>query len=264
MMTAWSPFWLALGAVLVLMTLAWRLSLVRRDASIVDVFWGPGFVLTAWIYLAASAPRPARGVLVALLVTLWGGRLALHIGWRSRGRGEDYRYRAMRERDPAGFPRRSLLTVFWLQALLLWAISAPLFQAQRPGPPGLTLLDGVGLALFAVGFAFEAVGDLQLARFREDPENAVRVMDRGLWRYTRHPNYFGDALVWWGFFCLALATPGSWWTLLSPVLMTLLLMRVSGVTLLEKKLRETRPGYRRYAEETNAFFPWRPRRRGPA
>jgi steroid 5-alpha reductase family enzyme len=262
-MAAWTPYWLGLGAVLASMTLVWLLSLARRDASIVDVFWGPGFVIAAWVYVVASATRTSRGVLAAVLVTLWGLRLALHILWRSRGRGEDYRYRAMRERDPAGFPRRSLLTVFWLQAALLWAVSAPLFQAQRPGPAGLTALDGLGLALFALGFLFEAVGDFQLARFRNDPANAGRVMDRGLWRYTRHPNYFGDALLWWGFFCLALATAGSWWTILSPVLMTLLLMRVSGVTLLEQKLRETRPDYRRYADETSAFFPWLPRRGRP-
>jgi len=262
-MAAWLPFWLGLGAVVGLMTLAWLLSLARRDASVVDVFWGPGFVIAAWVYVAGPGTGTPRGLLAAVLVTCWGLRLALHILWRSRGRGEDYRYRAMRARDPAGFARRSLLTVFWLQAALLWAVSAPLFQAQRPGPPGLTALDLLGLGLFATGFLFEAVGDWQLARFRNDAGNAGRVMDRGLWRYTRHPNYFGDALVWWGFFCLALATPGSWWTLPSPLLMTLLLMRVSGVTLLEQKLRETRPGYRRYAEETNAFFPWLPRRRRP-
>jgi steroid 5-alpha reductase family enzyme len=262
-MASWSPFWLALGALLALMTLVWLLSLARRDASIVDVFWGVGFVLAAWIYAAGSPASTPRGVLAAALATLWGLRLSLHILWRSRGRGEDYRYRAMRERDPAGFPRRSLLSVFWLQAALLWAISAPLFQAQRPGPDALTGLDWLGLALFALGFLFEAVGDLQLARFRRDPGNAGRVLDRGLWRYTRHPNYFGDAMVWWGFACLALATPGSWWTVASPVLMSVLLMRVSGVTLLERKLRETRPAYARYAEETSAFFPWLPRRRPP-
>jgi steroid 5-alpha reductase family enzyme len=263
-MGAWSSFALALGAVLALMTLVWLLSLARRDASIVDVFWGLGFGFASWIYVVGRAAPSLRGDLVAALVTLWGLRLSLHILWRSRGRGEDYRYREMRERDPAGFPRRSLRTVFWLQAALLWAISAPLFQAQQPGPAGLTALDGLGLALFTLGFLFEAVGDWQLARFRNHPANAGRVLDRGLWRYTRHPNYFGDAMLWWGFSCLALATPGSTWTLYSPVLMTLLLMRVSGVTLLEKKLRETRPDYRRYAEETNAFFPWRPRRREPA
>jgi steroid 5-alpha reductase family enzyme len=262
-MAAWSPFWVALGAALAMMTLVWLASLVMRDASIIDVFWGLGFVVVAWVYLAAREARTLRGDVVVGLVTLWGLRLSLHILWRSRGRGEDYRYREMRERNPATFPLRSLVTVFWLQAVLLWAISAPLFQVQRgAGPAGLVLLDVVGLLLFAVGFVFEAGGDWQLARFKRDPGNAGRVMDRGLWRYTRHPNYFGDAVVWWGFFCFAAATPGSWWTVYSPLLMTLLLMRVSGVTLLEKKLHETKPAYRRYAEETNAFFPWFPRRRG--
>jgi steroid 5-alpha reductase family enzyme len=260
-MEAWLSFGLALGATLALMTFVWRLSLARRDASIVDVFWGLAFVLASWIYVAGRVAPTLRGDVVAALATLWGLRLSLHILWRSRGRGEDYRYREMRERDPAGFPRRSLLTVFWLQAALAWGISAPIFQAQRPGPPGLTALDGLGLGLFALGFLFEAVGDWQLARFRGDPANAGRVLDSGLWRWTRHPNYFGDAVVWWGLCCFALATPGSAWTLASPVLMTVLLMRVSGVTLLEKKLRETRPDYRRYAEETSAFFPRPPRRR---
>jgi steroid 5-alpha reductase family enzyme len=263
-MASWSPFWLALAAVLALMTLVWLLSLVLRDASIVDVFWGVSFVLAAWIYVAGSSARTQRGVLAAALATLWGLRLSVHILWRSRGRAEDFRYRALRERDPAAFPRRSLLTVFWLQAALAWAISAPLFQAQRPGPEKPTALDWLGIALFALGFLFEAVGDFQLARFRSDPTNAGRVLDRGLWRYTRHPNYFGDALVWWGFACIALSTPGSWWTAASPVLMTVLLMRVSGVTLLERKLRETRPAYRRYAEVTSTFFPLPPRRGPPA
>lgn len=262
-MAAWSPFWVGLGTALAMMTLVWLASLVLRDASIVDVFWGLGFVVVAWIYLAAREPRTLRGDVVVGLVTLWGVRLSLHILWRGRGKGEDYRYREMRERSPGTFPFRSLVTVFWLQAVLLWAISAPLFQAQRgSGPAGLAPLDVLGLALFALGFVFEAGGDWQLARFKRDPGNAGRVMDRGLWRYTRHPNYFGDAVVWWAFFCLAAATPGSWWTAYSPLLMSLLLMRVSGVTLLEKKLHETKPAYRRYAEETNAFIPWFPRRRG--
>ena len=262
-MAAWSPFWVALGAALAMMTLVWLASLVMRDASIIDVFWGLGFVVVAWIYLAARETRTLRGDVVVGLVTLWGLRLSFHIGWRGRGKGEDYRYREMRERNPGTFPVRSLVTVFWLQAVLLWAISAPLFQAQRSsGPAGLAPLDVLGLVLFALGFVFEAGGDWQLARFKRDPDNAGQVMDRGLWRYTRHPNYFGDAVVWWAFFCLAAATPGSWWTVYSPLVMTLLLVRVSGVTLLEKKLHETKPAYRRYAEETNAFFPWFPGRGG--
>jgi steroid 5-alpha reductase family enzyme len=260
-MDPWTPRATALAAILGMMTLAWLASLLRKDASVVDVFWGLGFVVAAWVYALAREERTLRGDVVAGLATLWGLRLSLHILWRSRGRGEDYRYREMRERGRGSFAWRSLFTVFWLQALLLWAISVPLFQAQAPGPAGLTLWDGLGIGLFAVGFAFEAGGDWQLARFKADPANAGKVMDRGLWRYTRHPNYFGDAVVWWSFFCFALATPRSLGTVYSPVVMTFLLLRVSGVTLLERRLRETRPAYRRYAEETNAFVPWFPRRR---
>jgi steroid 5-alpha reductase family enzyme len=236
-------------------------SLLKRDASIVDVFWGVGFVVAACVYALSREERTLRGDLVLGLATLWGLRLSLYILWRNRREGEDYRYREMREKSPGSFALRSLFTVFWFQALLLWGLSMPLYQAQAAGPEGLTPWDGLGIGLFAVGFVFEAGGDWQLARFRGNPANQGKVMDRGLWRYTRHPNYFGDAVVWWSFFCFALATPRSLWTVYSPVVMTLLLMRVSGVPLLEKKLEKSKPGYRRYAEETNAFFPWLPRNR---
>jgi steroid 5-alpha reductase family enzyme len=258
-MTPWPLLAIALVAALGMMTLVWVASLVKRDVSIIDIFWGLGFVLTGWIYFLATEVHATRGFLVVGLVTLWGLRLSLHILWRSRGKGEDYRYREMRERNPKTFPVRSLFTVFWLQALLLWAISTPLYQAQRhPEPASLPPLDVLGIALFVLGFVFEAGGDWQLARFKRDPANQGKVMDRGFWRYTRHPNYFGDAVVWWGFFCFAVASPGGWWTVYSPILMTLLLMRVSGVTLLEKRLEQTKPAYRDYAERTNAFFPWFP------
>jgi len=250
----------ALATILALMTLVWVASLVKRDASIVDVFWGLGFGVAGWIYFGARGGSTVRGALAVGLVTVWALRLSGYILWRNWGQGEDYRYQEMRERHRAVFPLWSLFVIFWFQGLLLWVISMPLFQAQHPGPISLTLLDALGLVLFAVGFAFEAGGDWQLARFKADPANQGRVMDRGFWRFTRHPNYFGDAVVWWGFFCFAAATPGGWWTVFSPVLMTVLLMRVSGVALLEKKLRETKPAYRRYVEETSAFFPWPPRR----
>jgi steroid 5-alpha reductase family enzyme len=262
-MDTWPPLALSLVAVLGLMTLIWLASLVKRDASIIDLFWGIGFALSAWVYFAGVEIRTLRGSLVAGLVTVWGLRLSLYLLWRNWGQGEDYRYQEMRARHPASFPLRSLLTVFWLQGLLLWAISTPLYQAQRPSPfPSLGALDFLGLGLFLVGLGFEAGGDWQLARFKRDPRNAGRVMDQGLWRYTRHPNYFGDALVWWGFFALAAATPGGSWTVYSPLLMTVLLLRVSGVSLLEQRLRETKPEYRAYAERTNAFLPWFPRQRG--
>jgi steroid 5-alpha reductase family enzyme len=251
-----------LGVALSLLTVVWLVSLVRRDASIIDVFWALGFVALAWLYNWLTEASTPRAHLVLALVTLWGVRLSLYILWRNWGKGEDYRYREMRERSPKSFPWRSLFTVFWLQAVLLWAISMPLLQAQRkPIPPQLTWLDGLGILLFLIGFAFEAGGDWQLARFKADPRNEGKVLDRGFWRYTRHPNYFGDAMVWWGFFCLAAATPGSLWTIYSPILMTVLLIRVSGVALLEKRLQDVKPGYRDYVARTNAFFPWFPKQR---
>ncbi len=247
-----------LGAVLGLLTLVWLLSLLRRDASIVDIFWGPGFVVLAWLYRDLGASESLRATLVPVLVTIWGLRLALHILWRSRGKGEDPRYQAMRKRRGARFPLLSLPIVFWLQAVLMWIVAMPLLAAQTASTPW-SWLDSLGVALFAVGFFFEAVSDLQLSRFRADPANAGRVMDRGLWRLSRHPNYFGDATLWWGLGCFALAVPGGAWTLLGPALMSLLIVRVSGVTLLERGL-SARPGYDDYVRRTSAFFPWPPKR----
>lgn len=249
-----------LGAALGLTTLVWLVSLVRRDASVIDVFWGLGFVLLAWLYRAQAPVESPRQTVVPVLVTIWGLRLALYILWRNWGEGEDYRYAAMREKWGSAFPLVSLPVVFWLQGVLFWLVGMPLLQVQlSPQPAGWTALDSLGAALFAVGLVFEAVGDLQLARFKADPANQGKVLDRGLWRYTRHPNYFGDAALWWGFACFALATHGSLWTLISPLLMTFLIVKVSGVALLEKGLGDTKPKYRDYVRRTRAFFPWPPR-----
>ena len=242
-----------------LMTVVWLASLPKRDASIIDIFWGPAFALLAWVYWAAGPQAAGRQLLVPVLVTLWALRLSLYILWRNRGGGEDYRYAAMRKTYGRWFAPLSLGIVFWLQAALAWLIAMPLLQVQRSPAGGLGWLDLLGLALFAIGLFFEAVGDLQLARFKADPANRGKVMDRGLWRYTRHPNYFGDAALWWGLTCFALATPGSLWVLFSPLLMTFLLLKVSGVALLEKGLGSTKPGYEEYVRRTSAFTPRPPR-----
>jgi steroid 5-alpha reductase family enzyme len=249
-----------LALILGLFVSLWTLSIWRRDASVVDPFWGAGFAIAAWFLLVRSGGETIRALLVPVLVTLWGVRLSLYLLWRNWGEVEDYRYREMRARNPRWFPLRSLATVFGLQAVILWFVSLVLYRpiAAR-GPAGITLLDVAGVCVFGVGLLFESVGDLQLARFRANPENRGRVLDSGLWRYTRHPNYFGDALVWWGLFLIGLSVPGGWWALGSPVLMTALLMKVSGVALLEVKLRETRPQYREYMARTSAFFPLPPR-----
>jgi steroid 5-alpha reductase family enzyme len=241
----------------------WGLSLALRDASIVDVYWGPGFAAIAGLafLLAEGGDRP-RALLVTLLACLWGLRLGGYLLWRNRGRGEDPRYGAMRRHHGERFGRVSLVTVFGLQGLLMWFVSLPLQVAQLSAAGGLSPLDALGALLFAVGFLFESVGDLQLARFKAEPKNAGRVMDRGLWRYTRHPNYFGDCLVWWGFGAIASATPGGVFTLASPLLMTFLLLRVSGVALLERSIGRRRPEYADYQRRTSAFLPLPPRGAG--
>ncbi|MXY22941.1 MAG: DUF1295 domain-containing protein [Acidobacteria bacterium] len=251
-----------LAAALGLTFLVWLLSLARSDASIVDIFWGLGFVVLAWSYRALGEADSIRSALAPALVTIWGVRLSAYILWRNHGRGEDPRYAAMRRRWGPRFPLLSLPIVFWLQAVLMWIVAMPLLQVQT-ADAAWSWLDSLGVALFLTGFAFEAIGDRQLARFRADPANAGQVMDQGLWRYTRHPNYFGDATLWWGFGCLALATPGGAWALVGPALMTVLILRVSGVSLLEEGLRKRRPAYRDYIERTNAFLPWRPREPRP-
>ncbi len=247
-----------LAAVIAAMLVVWALSLALRDASIVDVFWGLGFILIAATARAVGDGYPPRQTLVLALTALWGGRLALYLLWRNWGHGEDYRYRAMRKRHGERFGMASLYTVFALQGGLMWIVSLPVQAAQMAGEPAaLTWLDAAGTLLWAVGWGFESLGDWQLVRFKANPANQGKVMDRGLWGHTRHPNYFGDALVWWGLFLIALATPRGAWTIVGPVVMTFFLMRVSGVALLERKLVKTRPEYADYVRRTSAFVPWR-------
>jgi steroid 5-alpha reductase family enzyme len=195
------------------------------------------------------------------LTLIWGLRLAIHIFVRNRGKGEDYRYRAMRKHYGNRFPIVSFFTVFVLQGVLAWIISLPLQVATSSPEPGqLGALDFIGAAIWAAGFIFESVGDWQLARFKGDASNKGKVMDRGLWKYTRHPNYFGDALLWWGFLLIAAGAPAGIFTVIGPALMTFFLVRVSGAALLEKTLVKTKPEYRDYIARTSAFFPWPPKR----
>lgn len=246
--------------ILGMMALLWLFSLLLRNSSIVDIFWGAGFVLANWIYYALTPEGFAgRKLLVAILVTVWGLRLSLYILWRNWGKPEDFRYRKWREENGGRWWWKSFFQVFLLQGLLLWIISTPLLAVQRGSVPGrLTVFDFLALALWAVGFFFEAAGDLQMARFRANPANKGQVLSAGVWRYTRHPNYFGDAAQWWAYYAFA-AIAGGFWTIFSPILMTALLLRVSGVALLERTLTETKPKYRDYIERTSAFVPWFPR-----
>ncbi|MEP6546900.1 MAG: DUF1295 domain-containing protein [Gammaproteobacteria bacterium] len=231
----------------------WLLSLYRRNVAIVDSLWSLMLALTAFTYVAGAPVRGARSLLVLGLVAVWALRLSMYITWRNWGHGEDRRYQAIRVRNQPHFAVKSLYLVFVLQAVLAWIISMPLLAAVlNPGP--LQSLDFAGAVLWLVGFVFEAGGDWQLARFKADPDNRGKVMDKGFWRMTRHPNYFGDFCIWWGFYLIA-AAAGAWWSFIGPLLMSVLLMRVSGVTLLEKDIGERRPKYADYVRRTNAFFP---------
>jgi len=250
-----------LAVILALMLLLWLLSLKIKNASIVDIFWGAGFVALAWLYFALTPEGfLPRKLLLTALVTVWGLRLSLHIFRRNHGQPEDFRYQKWRRENGAAWWWKSFFQVFLLQGVLLWIISAPLLAAQQPALPArLTILDVLGALVWLVGFFFEAAGDAQLARFKADPANKGRVLDTGVWRYTRHPNYFGDAAQWWGYFLIA-AAAGGWWAVFSPALMTFLLLRVSGVAMLEKTM-SAKPGYREYMRRTSAFIPWFPKNR---
>ena len=252
---------LALAAILAAMTALWLLSLALRNASIVDVAWGLGFAGVAALAALAGDGYGPRRLLVAALACAWGMRLGSYIFLRNRGKGEDPRYQAMRRGAGDRFWWFSFFQVFLLQGLLMWFISAPLVaSATARRPDHIALTDIAGLLVWAIGFGFEAIGDWQLARFKMDPDNRGRVMEQGLWRYTRHPNYFGDATLWWGLFIIAAGTTNGYLSVLSPLLMTFLLVRVSGVALLERSQARTKPAYRDYIERTSPFIPWFPRR----
>ncbi len=239
----------------------WLISLPLHNTSIVDPFWGPALSIVAWsTYLAADSPG-SRGLLLTILVTVWGLRLGFHLAIRNRGKGEDFRYREFRRRWGDRYWIVSLFTVFVLQAVLLWIVAMPVQVAMANGGTlGVATL--IGLTLWGLGLFFETLGDLQLVRFKRDPANQGKVMDRGLWSLTRHPNYFGDFTVWWGHFLVAVDGWGMLWTIVGPIVMSVLLLRVSGVTLLEKSLVKRRPGYEEYVSRVNAFFPGRPRAAG--
>jgi len=249
----------AAGVVATLMFVTWLVSLVKHDASIVDPIWGLGFVLVGWaVRLTVEGNATRQWVLVAL-VTIWGLRLSIYLYWRNRGTGEDFRYQAMRRQWGARFWWVSLFTVFALQGALMWIVSLPVQLGQVPDDPGFGVLGVIGIVVWAVGISFEAIGDAQLARFKRDPANKGLVMDRGLWRYTRHPNYFGDACVWWGIALVAAESGLGAIGIIGAAVMTVFLRRVSGVTLLEKSLVKRRPGYEDYVARTSPFVPRAPR-----
>jgi steroid 5-alpha reductase family enzyme len=248
--------------IMIMMTILWIVSAAIKNVSIVDLFWGLGFVfVSAFYFFINNKGWNPRTILLMTLVSVWGLRLSAYLVWRNKGKGEDYRYKEFRRKYGENrYWWISFFQVFLLQGVLMWLISAPLLGAQFSGKEKtMGFLDLIGMLFWTVGFLFEAGGDFQLARFKSDPSNKGKVLNKGFWRYTRHPNYFGDSAVWWGFGFFSLAA-GSYLPALGSVLMTLLIIKVSGVALLEKSLKDQKPEYREYIEKTTAFLPWFPKK----
>jgi steroid 5-alpha reductase family enzyme len=260
-MTFFQVYLQAAIVILCMMTVLWMISVRIKNASIVDLFWGFGFVLTSLIYFLGTDGFRSRKILVMILVALWGLRLSIYLAWRNHGKGEDFRYQQFRKNF--GEDRYwwiSFFQTFLLQGMLMWLISAPLLGAQFYSPGNkLGIFDYIGVLIWIIGFVFETGGDIQLARFKANPANKGKVLNKGFWYYTRHPNYFGDAAVWCGYGLICIGV-GSYLPALGSVLMITLIIRVSGVALLEKTLKETKPEYKEYIEKTSAFIPWFPKK----
>lgn len=248
--------------VVFLVTLLWLLSVYLKNVSIVDAFWGCGFVILAIYYFFATSDGELhpRKVLLLVLAGIWGLRLSIYLSIRNWGKPEDFRYQKFRK--DYGVHRYwwfSFFQVFLLQGFLLWIISAPLLSVPYfSSGKQLNALDYIAVIIWVIGFLFEAVGDYQLSKFKANPSNKNKVLNTGLWEFTRHPNYFGDATIWWSFGIFSVAA-GSYLPLIGCFIMNLLLLKVSGVVLLERTLTSSKPGYKEYMEQTSAFFPWFPK-----
>ncbi len=255
-----STYLFALAIIFGIGVVAWAGSIPLRNVSFVDSLWSLFFLVAATVFALNTEVLSTRAIVVLALVTVWSLRLSLYITIRNWGEGEDYRYQTIRANHEPGFAFKSLYIVFGLQGVLAWIISVPLLPAISSAAP-LGIVDYAAMLLWLVGFVFEAGGDYQLQRFKQDAGNRGKVLDSGLWGLTRHPNYFGDFCVWWSFWLFA-AAAGGWWTVFAPALMSFLLLRVSGVAMLEKTIGERRPEYRDYVRRTNAFFPGPKKRLG--
>ena len=247
--------------ILVLVTLLWVWSVFIKNVSIVDIFWGFGFVVVNAFYAFMSEDLNARKILILTLVSIWGLRLTIYLAIRNIGKGEDFRYQEFRRNyGPKRYWWFSFFQVFLLQGVLIMIVSLPLLGINSSTSNGdLNILDYIGILVWLVGFTFEAGGDYQLARFKSNSKNKGKVLNTGFWKYTRHPNYFGDSAVWWAYGIFSIAA-GSYWQIIGSIIMTLLIIKISGVSLLEKTLKDTKPQYRDYIKRTNSFFPWFPKK----
>ncbi len=248
-------YYLTLGIILFgYMSLWFIVSLIKKRNDVADVAWGLGFVLMTWFSFSLSEDFHIRGMLIGLLVSIWGLRLAWHIYSRNKGKAEDYRYLAWRNEWGRWFYLRSYLQVYLLQGLFLFLIVFPVLLINKSAGEAIGLLDVLGVLVWIVGFCFESVGDAQLARFIKDPQNKGKLMQSGLWAYTRHPNYFGEVTQWWGVWLIALSVPNGWLGIVGPITITYLILKVSGIPMLEKKMEEN-PDFAEYKRRTSVFIP---------
>ncbi len=244
-----------------MMTTLWVISIFLKNVSIVDLFWGFGFVVSAIVYFIYSDGYEARKILLLILVSIWGLRLSIYLAWRNIGKGEDFRYAQFRKNyGEHRYWWISFFQTFLLQGILMWLISAPLLGAMYySGNASMGILDFLGIAFWIIGISFEAGGDFQLAKFKSNPQNKDKVLNTGFWKYTRHPNYFGDSSVWWGYGLICLGA-GCYFPVLGSILMTALIIKVTGVAMLEKSLKDKKPQYLEYIEKTSSFIPWFPKK----
>lgn len=240
------------------MNLWFIVSLLRKRNDVADEAWGFGFVVLAWASFLLGTAQDTRGIIVGILVSIWGTRLAWHIFRRHLGHSEDYRYAKWREDWGKWFYVRSYVQVYLLQGVLLFLIATPILLINQSAGVSLNYLDVVGIFIWITGFVFEVVGDAQLAQFKKDPHNKGKLLQTGLWNYSRHPNYFGEVLQWWGVFVLALSVSNGWFGIVGPLMITFLILKVSGIPLLEKKMMEN-PAFAEYQKKTSIFIPWFPK-----
>ncbi len=242
------------------MTGVFLVALLKKDNSIVDVAYGGAFVLVSGLIAFFYGESHLRQILILSMITIWGLRLSLHIYFRKKTeKGEDFRYRKWRESWGNSFVWRSYLQIFMLQGAVIYLMLLPLLIViDQPGG-SFHILDFVGISVWFIGFLFETIGDWQLLRFKKNPKNKGRILRSGLWKWTRHPNYFGEALLWWGVFFVSLNSPNGTFAIISPILIGFLLLRISGVPLLESKYIES-PEFKSYKAKTSRFFPWFPKR----
>jgi len=246
-------------AVIVIYMTAWYLvsrALTRFDVA--DIGWGPGFIVSAVTAAAINESLNPRAYLVMALVIIWGMRLSLHVYLRNRGKPEDARYRSWRQEWGKNANIRAFFQIFMLQGLLVMVISLPVTSVIRAGRMPFTILDAAGLLIWAMGFLFEAISDLQLVRFKKDAAHKGKIIMTGLWRYSRHPNYFGEVTLWWGIYLIAVAAGAGWPMIIGPLTITFLILKVSGIPMLEKKY-EGNPEFEEYRQRTSAFFPLPPK-----